>query len=347
MPRFERVELSAIDWGKTLSGFPDQVVFQTPAWLAFLAESQKAEPVLAALREGNETLGYFTGCIVKKFGLRILGSPFRGWSTPYMGFNLRAGVPRRVAVEAVPEFAFKELGCLHLEVTDAALSLGDIEGLACSHQMHQTMEMDLSRSEEELLSNMSKTCRWTLKKGQKNGVVIEEARDEAFANEYAAQLQDVLAKQSLAPHYGAERVRAMIKHLLPTGMLLLVRARDPEGHCIATGIFPAAGKAAFYVGGASWRQYQKFYPNELVIWHAVRYWKQRGMEVFNMVGVMDFKRKFGGRETAVPMIYKSKYRLLEQLRSQAMPAGRAVLRAAWRMKNLTRRSPSPGPAQED
>jgi len=34
---------------------------------------------------------------------------------------------------------------------------------------HQTMEMDLTQSEEELLSNMSKTCRWTIKKGQRTG----------------------------------------------------------------------------------------------------------------------------------------------------------------------------------
>ena len=336
MARFERINLDPVEWGKTLGGFSDQIVFQTPAWLAFLAESQNAEPVLAALREGNETLGYFTGCVVKKFGLKILGSPFRGWSTPYMGFNLRSSVPRRVAVEALPEFAFKQLGCIHLEVTDARLSLTDIADMGCSHRMHQTMEMDLTQSEEDLLTNMSKTCRWTIKKGQKNGVVIEEARDDAFADDYAAQLQDVFAKQGLAPHYGAARVRALIKHLMPTGMLLLVRARDAEGHCIATGIFPAAGKVAFYIAGASWRQYQKLYPNELVHWYAVRYWKQRGMEVFNMVGTMDFKRKFGGRETAVPMIYKSKHRQLESLRSRAIPAGRAVMHVAWKLKRRGR-----------
>jgi len=50
MARFERINLEPAEWGKTLGGFPDQLVFQTPAWLAFLAESQNAEPVLAALR---------------------------------------------------------------------------------------------------------------------------------------------------------------------------------------------------------------------------------------------------------------------------------------------------------
>ena len=75
-----------------MSTYPDANVFQTPEWVSFVAETQKAEPVLAVLKEGNETLGYFTGLIIRKFGLKILGSPFRGWSTPYMGFNLQPSV---------------------------------------------------------------------------------------------------------------------------------------------------------------------------------------------------------------------------------------------------------------
>ena len=68
MPRFERVPLSSADWGRTLAGFDDRIVFQTAEWLAFLAETQPVEPVLATLKEGNETLGYFTGVVMKEGG---------------------------------------------------------------------------------------------------------------------------------------------------------------------------------------------------------------------------------------------------------------------------------------
>ncbi len=83
MATFVRVSLNPVEWGKILSTYPDANVFQTPEWVSFVAETQKAEPVLAILKEGNETLGYFTGLIIRKFGMKILGSPFRGWSTPY------------------------------------------------------------------------------------------------------------------------------------------------------------------------------------------------------------------------------------------------------------------------
>src|SRR5207248_916198 len=191
-----------------------------------------------------------------------LGSPFGGWSTPYMGFNLLPSVPRRIAVEALPKFAFQDLGCIHFEVTDLHLSPADVSGLGLAERKHATMEIDLTQSEEALLANMTKSCRWTVRKAEKNGIIIEEAQDAAFAEEYAEQLKDVFAKQGLVPHFGLERVRSLLKHLRPAGSLLTLRARDPEGRCVATGIYAGLNETAFFWGGASWRQYQKLYPNE-------------------------------------------------------------------------------------
>jgi hypothetical protein len=341
MARFERLSMDSIDWGKTLSTFPDRIVFQTPAWLSFLAETQKAEPVFAALKEENDTLGYFTGLIVQQFGLKILGSPFQGWSSPYMGFNLLPSTPRRIAVEALSDFAFKELHCIHFEVVDSYLTLEDIEGLGFTNEMHATLEIDLTQSEEALFSNMSSSCRRNIRQAEKRGVVIEEAKDAEFAGDYSAQFKDVYVKQDLIPYYGVDRVRALIKHLYPTGMLLLLRARDPEGRCIATGVFPAMNQTVFYWGGASWRQYQKLYPNHLLHWYAMRYWKKRGIGIYNMVGTMEFKRRFGGQQTAVPMISKSKYRLISHLRSSAPQVAKTVLHLTWKLKTVARGKPSP------
>jgi len=83
-PSFHRVDLASID-EKELDAFSDRIVFQTRPWVNFVARTQNAEPVIAGLRGDNETLGYFTGLIVKKFGFKILGSSFPGWSTPVYG----------------------------------------------------------------------------------------------------------------------------------------------------------------------------------------------------------------------------------------------------------------------
>ena len=332
MARFERVPLDAPVWSRAHAGFGDRLVFQSAEWLKFLAETQGVEPVLAELREGQETLGYVTGVIFKKFGLRIFASPIPGASTPYMGFNLRPGVSRRVAVQALPEFAFKQLRCVHLEVVDAFLKMEDIEGLGFNHKLHPTLEVDLTGTEEEIFNRMTKSCRWTVRKAEKNGVVIEEARDEGFADDVAAQLTEVFAKHGLALHFGADRVRTMIRLLQPAGTLLMLRARDPEGHCIGTGIYPGLHETSFYLIGASWRKYQKLYPNELLLWNAMLHWKRRGARVFNMVGNMEFKRKFGGVETSVPLISKSSNALIAFLRTRAPAMARAAMKLAHKLK---------------
>src|SRR5262245_44493547 len=84
----ERRSFDWKDWDKRLSAIPNAVVFQSAGWLQFLSEALNAEVITAVLRENNEDLGYFCGLKVKKLGMRVLGSPFRGWSTPYMGFAL-------------------------------------------------------------------------------------------------------------------------------------------------------------------------------------------------------------------------------------------------------------------
>lgn len=339
MAHFERIQLDRAAWEKAWGSFPDRIVFQSPAWISFLAEHLNAEPVLAALKDGNETIGHFTGLMFRKFGLRILGSPFRGWSTPYIGFNLLPGVPRRLAAEALPRFALKDLGCIHYEVTDAYLAKPDIEGLPVTQIDHPTIEVDLTQSEDVILGRMASVCRRNLRHAEKAGVKIEEASDPEFADEYIAQYHDVMAKQGLVAHFGADRFRAMIRHVHPTGRLLLLRARDAEGRCIATGIYPAANEFAFYNNGSSWRQYQKLRPNELLHWHAMKHWKQRGVRSYNMEGIMAFKQKFGGHQTSVPMYYQSRYKLLGQLRASAMPIAKTAFKLAYRVKSLGRAKP--------
>src|SRR3954470_16607508 len=94
---------------------------------------------------------------------------------------------------------------------------------------YETYKSDLTKSEDELFKGMDSACRRCIRKAEKSGVTIEEARDVEFADEYYAQLKDVFAKQGKVPTYSVERVRTLIKHMLPTGRLLAVRARDPEG----------------------------------------------------------------------------------------------------------------------
>lgn len=316
MLNVRRLDTREIPWN-TLDAFDDRVVFQTREWLAFIAESQRATPVVAELREGDTVVGYFSGLVVRKFGMPILGSSFPGWTTPYIGFNTRPGFSRAALIEPIAQWAFRDLRCLHLEVSDRGFAVDAGESARMHQSAYESYKTDLTRSEDELFKRMDSACRRCIRKAEKSGVVVEEAHDAAFADEYYAQLVDVFAKQGKPPTYSADRVRTLLKHMLPTGRLLALRARNPEGRCIGTGIYPGMNDIAFFWGNASWRSEQHWRPNEYLHWYAMRYWKQRGVQLFDWGGGGTYKEKYGVEPHAVPWLYKSKYPLITTIRNEA------------------------------
>jgi hypothetical protein len=310
------IDFGGVDWS-VLDKFADRTVFQSREWIRFISDAQGATPLVAELIEGREVIGYFTGLTFTRLGVKILGSSFPGWTTPYIGFNLVPGASRVAALAAVEEMAWSELKCLHMEVSDPYFVVEDGTALGFTCEFVSSYRTDLTNSEERLFAGMNSSCRRCIRKAEKGGVTIEEAHDLAFADEYYEQLVDVFAKQKLVPTYAVERVRTLIKHLGPTGRILFLRARDSEGKCIATGIFPGFNKIAEFWGNASFRSSQILRPNELMLWYAMRYWKRRGVEIYDWGGEGKYKEKYGCVPYRVPWFTKSRSDLIAKLRDEA------------------------------
>jgi hypothetical protein len=311
-----RPPLEAVDWN-ALDAFGDRFFAQRRHWLEFVASFTGGEVVVAQLHRAAELVGYFNGILFRRCGIAILGSPFRGWTTPYMGFNLAPGVSRIEALASVERFAFGELGCLHLEVTDRHFRADDAGAQGYAHRVVRSFLTDLSASEDRLLANMTSACRRALRKAEKSGLLVEHAAPDGFAEEYYAQLQEVFAKQGLQPTYSSARVRKLIEHVHPSGDLLLIRARDPHGRSIATGIFPGFGRLSFFWGNGSLRQHQILRPNEALHWYAMRYWRQRGMRWHDWGGPNEYKAKYGVVPFTTLALRKSPYAVLRYARDLA------------------------------
>jgi hypothetical protein len=302
---------------RQLDSFADRTVFQTREWVRFVAETQGATPLLARLTDSGQTVGYFTGLTFTRLGVKVLGSSFPGWATPYMGFNLVPGSSRPEALAAVEQMAWHDLKCLHIEVSDPHFDPQDGEALGFKTSYYISYRTDLTKKEDELFNAMDSACRRCVRKAEKSGVVIEEAHDLAFADEYYEQLKDVFAKQGLVPTYDVERVRSLVRNLEPSGNVLLLRARDPEGKCIASGIFPGFNQIVEFWGNASFRAYQGFRPNEFIQWYVMRYWKTRGATIYDWGGEGTYKEKYGCVPHRVPWFIKSRYELVGKLRDGA------------------------------
>ena len=91
-----------------------------------------------------------------------------------MGLVLSAGADRRQAVQALIEFAFQELGCVHLEMMDRTLTVNDLGGLDVQYRVYRGFEIDLTRDEDELFSNMTSACRRCVRKAEKELLSLEQ-----------------------------------------------------------------------------------------------------------------------------------------------------------------------------
>lgn len=331
-PRLERIQPTDRDWQR-LDGLPGRTLFQTHEWVEFVSRTQGAEPVVATLVRGGDTVGYFTGLVIRRFGLRILGSPFPGWTTPSMGFTLTGDIGRRDAAAALRDFAFRTLGCVHLELTDELLREDDLAELGFGCAPSDTIMLPLG-PDDEMFAGFTASRRNAIRKSRKVGVVVEEATGTEFAEDYYSQLRGVFARQGLVPTYGIGRVRELINCLEPTGRLLLTRARAPDGQCIATAIFPAFGGGVYFWGGASLREHQILRPNEALVWYALRYWRDRGMTRFDFGGGRDYKRQYGGSVMTVPSFRGSRFAGLGAMRDAAQ--GLTARRQRWRGRRIAR-----------
>lgn len=305
----ERQPIETAPW-ESMDGYEDRVFSQRRAWLQFMAETQDGEIIIARLQDEGKTVGYFTGILFKKFGFKIMGSPFPGWTTPYLGFNLLPDISRHRAITALIPFVFEELGCIHLELADPYLHPNDIQKFKFTSHIKNTYVSDLTQAEETLFAQMHSACRRCIRKAEKIGTCIEEASPIGFAEEYFRQLTDVFAKQNLKPTYDQERIEQLIKYLYPTGNLLLLRARNADGQSIATGIYSGFNKLSYFFGNASLLQFQQARPNEIMHWYAMCYWKNRGVEKHYWGGGGTYKEKYGCSQIQTMSFSLSKYKTI-------------------------------------
>lgn len=309
-------------------------LFTTKEWMNFIVTDSKVLPLILEISLNSTPVGYLYGMTFYKFGVKIFGSPFNGWSTCYMGLKLTLG-DKLTAIREAVSFLFDKCGVMYAEITDRDISLDDAVRSGIKTEKLATLELDLSSSktDEELMSLFRPKCRNLIRQFEKRGASLEFAEpNNSFAEEYYDQLKDVFAKQGLVPTYSLEKIYNLLNIMGPTGNTLCLRVRDPYGKSIATSIFFGHDKTFYFFGGASYREGQHYLPNEYMIWSAIKYFRARGCTCFDMVGVRDYKRKFGSKECYYPKLKFSKFCVLISMRDLAQKVFFIILRVKGLIK---------------
>jgi len=318
---FQKVDLNNINIDEFNSA-PNKSIVTTVEWIRFIEEDSKALPYILRITRAGKFVGYFSSLIIKKFGFKIVGSPFPGWSTVYMGLDVLDISDKIKVLPELISFVMKDTGCAYFQITDRDFNYEELEKIKSNKKIIvtdcHTLELDLAEDDAAQYKKMKTDCRNFIKQFERRGAVIEQAEpNDAFAVEYYELLKDVFAKQNLVPTYTAEKVKCLIKHLAKSNSVLCLRVKDPEGNSIATSIFPGFNKKMFFWGGASLRPFQHFRPNEYMIYTAMHYWRERGCTEFDMVGDRQYKKKFGSWPVKYPTVVVPKYAILVPLKQMA------------------------------
>ena len=141
-------EISINDFGNIeASDFPDRTIFTTKEWIEFIIEDQAIKPVIIRIVKEDSTIGYFTAGIFSKYNIKIMGSPFRGWSTCFMGMDLLpAHRDEIVAIyKELKEFLKEQYKCHYIEITDRNITMGQAKSVGDSTKVAKTLELALDR----------------------------------------------------------------------------------------------------------------------------------------------------------------------------------------------------------
>jgi len=323
MIKFEEINVDNIDENE-YNSFSDKLIFQTKEWITFINSTQNVKPIVLRIMDDSSFVGYFTGFLFSKFGIRIVGSPFRGWTTLYMGFNIKDGcqIERASLIDPLWKFLKKRYGCVYCEIIDRYITdeSADKYGLEYDHQ--GSLLLTTQGSDAELLSGYTKHCRKHIRQFENANVTIEFVEpSEEFAEVFYEQLTKVFAYQDLVPSYDLKRVKMLFKALKDKHDLICTKVSENSTEkWISSMIGFGYNKHCYTWASTSLRENRDYKQNVGQRWHAIKYWRDHGYTDLDMVGIREYKYTFNPQEIQIPRIILTRFKLLIVGRNLAQKA---------------------------
>lgn len=142
--------------------------------------------------------------------------------------------------------------------------------------------LDLTKTQDELLSNMHKKTRYNIRLAEKAGVSVEEKSDDQGLEIFISLLQKTLKRQHFYMH-SPDYFRKMWKVLHPAKISHILLARYQQKVLGAWMLFTWKDRI-FYPYGASSSEHRNLMASNLLCWQAILFGKNKGCKKFDMWG---------------------------------------------------------------
>lgn len=142
--------------------------------------------------------------------------------------------------------------------------------------------LDISKSEEKLLSGMHQKTRYNVNLAARKGVQIVEDTSRQGLSEYLRLLHDTTKRQQFYAHNDAY-FHSMFETLSKHSMIHIFKAMY-EGTVLSVWIVFIFGSVLYYPYGASSREHREVMANNLLCWEVIKFGKAKGCTSFDMWG---------------------------------------------------------------
>ncbi len=150
-------------------------------------------------------------------------------------------------------------------------------------ERNQTVYLNLSMTEEELLGSLNKKTRNLMRKAEKNNVRVEITNDSIAMQEFTRLYLDTMQhNQAGAKYLFPLRFFQNSKEFLGGNISLFI-ARYEEKIISAALMMQKYNYMHYHFSGSD-RNYLNFAPNNLLLWKAILWGKSKGYKIFHLGG---------------------------------------------------------------
>lgn len=145
-----------------------------------------------------------------------------------------------------------------------------------------TFQIDLTRSEEELVKSFHPKTRYNIRYAEKKGVVVDEDNSDKAFNKYIELMRETVVRQGFYAH-SEKYHRLMWKHLHKAGIAHLLVAMHSNKIMTAWILFKN-NDALYYPYGASTFDDKNLQANSAMMWGAIKFGKKHKLKYFDLWG---------------------------------------------------------------
>jgi lipid II:glycine glycyltransferase (peptidoglycan interpeptide bridge formation enzyme) len=293
------------EWNKIVRESPYGTIFHTLEWMEILERTYNVKKLPIGIYQDDKMIGVFPAFLQRKAFLKLITSPLREAATPYGGPLIKENFLKEVAL-AFDKFT-KNMSYIDITFSPKMDLNGKILR-SSNYEERFTYILNLDQEIDDIWKNLNKKCRNMIRKAEKSNVKIIEGDKKEYLEEYYKMVEDTYKKSNMKPPISMKYYQMVFDVLYPKKQLKVLFA-EYDGKLIAGAIFPYFEDRIYYWDGASYQEYNKVAPNNLIQWHLIEWAVKNEFKVYDMIGanipsIAKFKASFGGDMARYFYVYK-------------------------------------------